>query len=254
MVFTFRLQTAPGAALLSTVVTEAGVARVLRILVVEDEPSIQRGLCDVLTFRGYRTQAVGNGREALELLAGASFELVLLDVMLPELDGFSVCRELRARGQELPVLMLTAKGAEDDVLRGFEVGVDDYVCKPFSVRELLARVEALLKRAGKLNRARFGFGPFEVDPEHGRARSGSLEVELSSKEVQILELLAREPGRIVGRRTLLREVWGMSNVENVETRTVDVHIAKLRKKLGRDGDSLVETVRGQGYRLCSSAR
>jgi DNA-binding response OmpR family regulator len=235
-------------------VTERSAARTLRVLVVEDELSIQRGLCDVLAFRGFGVQAIDNGRRALELLTGGEFDLVLLDVMLPELDGFSVCRELRARGKQTPVLMLTAKGAEEDVLRGFDAGVDDYVTKPFSVRELLARVQALLKRAGRLNTERFRAGPFEINPEHGRARSETLEVELSSKEIQILRLLAEEPGRIVGRRVLLREVWGMSNVENVETRTVDVHIAKLRKKLGSEGESLVETVRGQGYRLCVSIR
>jgi DNA-binding response OmpR family regulator len=228
-------------------------ARSLRILVVEDEPSIRRGLCDVLTFRGYKVESADNGRSGLEQLTSTSFDLVLLDVMLPELDGFSVCRELRASGNELPVLMLTAKGSEEDVLRGFELGADDYVCKPFSVRELLARVEALLKRSGKLASTRFRFGPFEVDPEHGRARSGDTEIDLSSKEVQILKLLGEEPGRIVARRKLLRDVWGMSNVDNVETRTVDVHIAKLRKKLG-PSESLLETVRGQGYRLCVSGR
>jgi two-component system response regulator RegX3 len=235
------------------VVTETAGVRALHVLVVEDEPSIQRGLCDVLTFRGYRVEATDNGRRALELLTGASFDLVLLDVMLPELDGFSVCRELRALGHEVPVLMLTAKGAEDDILRGFEVGVDDYVSKPFSVRELLARAHALLKRSGKLASDVFRFGPFEIDPQHRRARSPHLEVELSSKEIQILRLLAADPGRIVGRRALLREVWGMTNAHNVETRTVDVHIAKLRKKLGREGEALV-TVRGEGYRLCDSAR
>jgi len=220
-------------------VTEVGTSQALRILVVEDEPSIQRGLCDVLTFRGYRVAAVESGRRALEQLAAESFALVLLDVMLPELDGFSVCRELRARGCQVPVLMLTAKADEDDVLRGFEVGADDYVSKPFSVRELMARVQALLKRSGKLSNERFRFGPFEVDPERGRGQSGEVEV---------------EPGRIVGRRALLREVWGMTNVESVETRTVDVHIAKLRRKLGRHGEALVQTVRGQGYRLCLSGR
>ena len=234
--------------------SETSTSVALRILVVEDEPSIQRGLCDVLTFRGYRPVAVESGRRALEQLAAESFALVLLDVMLPELDGFSVCRELRARGSQIPVLMLTAKGGEDDVLRGFEAGADDYVSKPFSVRELVARVQALLKRAGKLNSERFRFGPFEVDPERGRGSSGEAEIELSTREVQILRLLAEEPGRIIGRRALLREVWGMTNVDGVETRTVDVHIAKLRRKLGRQGDALVQTVRGQGYRLCLSDR
>ena len=224
------------------------------ILVVDDDPDIARFVEVNLRSAGYDVAVAGDGEEALERAGELRPDLVLLDVMLPELDGFSVCRELRASGNELPVLMLTAKGSEEDVLRGFELGADDYVCKPFSVRELLARVEALLKRSGKLGNTRFRFGPFEVDPEHGRARSAHGEVELSSKEVQILKLLGEEPGRIVGRRKLLREVWGMSNVENVETRTVDVHIAKLRKKLGPSADGLLETVRGQGYRLCVSGR
>jgi DNA-binding response OmpR family regulator len=177
--------------------------------------------------------------------------LVVLDVMLPELDGFAVCESLRRDGHELPILMLTAKNQEEDVLRGFDAGADDYVTKPFSVRQLLARVHALLKRAGKLSNESFQVGPLRVNPEHGLLQSGEGEVELSAKEIHILRLLAEEPGRIVSRRVLLREVWGMNNVQQVETRTVDVHIAKLRKKLGASG-MLVETVRGQGYRLCAS--
>lgn len=225
-----------------------------RILVVEDEPSIQRGLSDVLTFRGYRVEALDHGRRALERVLQGRLDLVLLDVMLPELDGFSICEQVRSAGEQVPILMLTAKGAEDDVLRGFEAGVDDYVTKPFSVRELLARVQAMLKRSSRLASDSFRCGSFEVSPAHGRARSAELDVEVTAKEVQILRLLAEEAGRIIGRRALLREVWGMNNVENVETRTVDMHIAKLRKKLGAEGECLIETVRGQGYRLCDSRR
>jgi two-component system response regulator RegX3 len=221
--------------------------------VVEDEPSIRQGLCDVLTFRGYRVSPACDGREGLERCLAGAPDLVVLDVMLPELDGFSVCRTLRERGVEAPILMLTAKNSEEDVLRGFEVGADDYVTKPFSVRQLLARVQALLRRAGKLANESFRVGRFEVSPEKSLLYSGSAEVLLSLKEVQILRMLAEEPGRIVSRRRLLREVWGMQNVNQVETRTVDVHVAKLRKKLG-DGEALVETVRGQGYRLCEKSR
>jgi DNA-binding response OmpR family regulator len=226
----------------------------LRVLVVEDELSIRQGLCDVLTFRGYHVEAAADGRSALEQVARQSFDLILLDVMLPEIDGFAVCASIRAERGEVPIVMLTAKGSEEDILRGFELGADDYVTKPFSVRQLLARVQALLKRAGRLATETFRVGPFEVQPEHSLAKSAQVSIELSGKEVQILRLLSEEPGRIVSRRTLLREVWGMNNVENVETRTVDMHIAKLRKKLGDDAATLVETVRGQGYRVCASPR
>jgi DNA-binding response OmpR family regulator len=227
---------------------------VLSVLVVEDELSIRQGLRDVLTFRGYRVEVAADGRTALEQVARCSFDLILLDVMLPEIDGFAVCASIRADGHEVPIVMLTAKGSEEDILRGFELGADDYVTKPFSVRQLLARVQTLLKRAGKLATDNFRVGSFEVQPGYALAKSARASVELSAKEIQILRLLSEEPGRIVSRRTLLREVWGMNNVEHVETRTVDMHIAKLRKKLGDEAATLVETVRGQGYRICDSPR
>ncbi len=224
------------------------------MLVVEDEASIRVGLCDVLRFRGFAVVAAEDGTSALARTREERFDLVLLDVMLPELDGFRVCEELRASGQQVPVLMLTAKGAEDDVLRGFAVGADDYVTKPFSVRELLARVQALLRRRGRAAVERFCAGPFEIDPSRSLACSEDEEIELTAREIRILRLLSEDPGRIVSRRALLRDAWDMPNADQVETRTVDVHIAKLRKKLGPRGDGLVETVRGQGYRLCTAAR
>jgi two-component system response regulator RegX3 len=220
---------------------------------VEDEPSIRDGLLDVLVFRGYRTGQAADGAQALRQVAEAPFDLVILDVMLPELDGFSVCERIRRTHADLPVLMLTAKNSEDDVLRGFEAGADDYVTKPFSVRQLLARVQALLKRNRKAKSDAFLVGPLEVLPERAVLRGDGAEQELTQKEIDMLRLLSEEPGRIVSRRVLLREVWGMQNAEQVETRTVDVHVGKLRKKLGRHGD-LLETVRGQGYRLCTSTQ
>jgi DNA-binding response OmpR family regulator len=226
----------------------------LCVLVVEDELSIQRGLCDVLSFRGFEVAAASDGQAALGQCAARRFDLLLLDVMLPELDGIRVCQQLRARGDEVPIVMLTAKGSEDDILRGFEAGADDYVTKPFSVRELLARVQALLKRSGRANGESFRVGPFEIDPARSVARSAQEEVSLTAREVQILKLLAEDPGRIVSRRVLLREAWQMTHPEHMETRTVDMHIAKLRKKLGKSAEGLVETVRGQGYRLWTAAR
>jgi DNA-binding response OmpR family regulator len=181
--------------------------------------------------------------------------LVLLDVMLPEANGFDVCREVRRRLPEQPVVMLTAKGAEQDILTGFGCGADDYVCKPFSVRELVARIEALLRRTGRLRpavEAPFPFGPWQVDPATLRAAQGGESIELSRRELELLQMFSRERGRIVSRRRLLRDVWGVANAENLQTRTVDMHIAKLRKKIdvpsATPDDSLIETVRGEGYR------
>jgi two-component system response regulator RegX3 len=221
-----------------------------RILVVEDEANIRSGLCDLLAYHGYDPRGVESGEEGLECALGESFDLVILDLMLPGLSGLDVCRELREREVKVPVLMLTAKGAEDDIVNGLKAGADDYVAKPFSLRELMARVEALLRRSGKLGRdEEFTFGPWQVDAQGLRAWRGETKSELTRREVDLLALFTREAGRVVSRRTLLSEVWGLSNVEELETRTVDVHIAKLRKKIDLPGDpSLIETVRGAGYR------
>jgi len=220
--------------------------------VVEDEEAIRRGVCDVMAFHGHLPTGVATGEEGLRQGMDPRFELVILDVMLPGLSGFDVCMELRAARPQLPILMLTARGAEEDVLRGFACGSDDYVTKPFSVAELVARVEALLRRAGKIARAKpapFAVGAWRVDPETLRAEREGESVGLSRLEVDLLALLVRESGRIVSRRTLLQEVWGYDTPERVETRTIDVHVANLRKRLGDEGRRRIETVRGEGYRL-----
>ena len=225
----------------------------LRILVVEDEPAIQRGLCDVLAYRGYAPTGVANGEDGLREGLAGGFDLVVLDVMLPGRSGFDVCRELRSHDAKLPILMLTARGAEEDVLQGFRCGSDDYVTKPFSVAELMARVEALLRRGARAENAvaaePFAFGAWQIDPERLAAECDGVAVLLSRRELSILALLVRERGRIVSRRRLLADVWGMGSPERIETRTVDMHLAKLRKKLRRDGRDGIETVRGEGYRL-----
>jgi DNA-binding response OmpR family regulator len=221
-----------------------------RILVVEDEPAIARGICDVLAFHGHEPSCAADGEAGLRDGLHGAHDLVVLDVMLPQKSGFDVCTELRAARPRLPILMLTARGAEEDVLRGFAAGADDYVTKPFSVAELVARIEALLRRAGRLPAAPpepFTLGELRVDPEHLVAESGGERIELTRRELELLALFARERGRIVSRRMLLQEVWGFENAERVETRTVDMHIAKLRKKLGLARE-LIETVRGEGYR------
>jgi two-component system response regulator RegX3 len=220
------------------------------ILVVEDEAAIQRGLCDALAFHGYAPRGVDSGEEGLREGLLPRYALVILDVMLPGISGFDVCGRLRAARPDLPVLMLTARGSEEDVLRGFEAGSDDYVTKPFSVAQLMARVDALLRRAGQRvtdGVERFRFGDWELDPASLTARRGAETVTLTPRELEILALLASEEGRVVSRRLLLQRVWGFASPEKIETRTVDMHIAKLRKKIAAE-TPLIETVRGAGYR------
>ena len=223
----------------------------LRILVVEDEPAIRRGLLDVFAHHGFDASGAATGEEGLRAGLSGAHELVVLDLMLPGISGFDVCERLRAEHPRLPILMLTARGAEEDILRGFRVGADDYVTKPFSLAELLARVNALLRRAGERTLeaiAPFRIGALTIEPARLAARDGDEEIELTRREVELLALLAEERGRIVSRRRLLREVWRFEHADQLETRTVDMHVAKLRKKLGAARD-LIETVRGEGYRL-----
>jgi len=221
------------------------------ILVVEDEEPIRRGLCDVLAYHGYAPTPAEDGERGLREALSGGFDLILLDVMLPGRSGFEVCSELRERGDPVPVLMLTARGSEEDVLRGFRSGADDYVTKPFSVAELTARVQAILRRSGALRGSSavpFRFGGWQIDPANLRARRDTREVDLTPRELEILQLFARENGRIVSRRTLLAEVWRARNADRLETRSVDMQIAKLRRKLEASETELIETVRGAGYR------
>lgn len=223
------------------------------ILVVDDEQAIRQGLLDVLVFHGHAALGVPSGEAALDAVAGNRPDLVILDVMMPGLDGIEVCRRLRTSHPDLPILMLTAKGSEDDVVAGFTAGADDYVHKPFSLRELLVRVEALLRRSGSapllppvdLNGIRF-------EPDNLRVQSGGRAVALTRREGDLLLYLHRHRQRIVTRRELLAEVWGYADPD-LETRTVDIHMQRLRRKLEEvaplRGKALIETVRGGGYRL-----
>jgi two-component system response regulator RegX3 len=222
-----------------------------RILVVEDEPAIRRGLLDVFAHHGFFVIGAATGEEGLRAGLSGEHDLIVLDLMLPGISGFEVCERVRSAQPRLPILMLTARGAEDDILRGFRVGADDYVTKPFSLAQLLARVNALLRRAGERaveSLAPFRVGALTIEPARLVAKDGGAETELTRREVELLALLAEERGRIVSRRTLLREVWRFERADHLETRTVDMHVAKLRKKLGAARD-LIETVRGEGYRL-----
>ena len=222
-----------------------------RILIVEDEDNIRAGISDVLAYHGYDPSAAATGDEGLEKALAGDFALILLDVMLPGLNGFEICRQVREQKPQQAILMLTAKGSEDDVVEGFQSGADDYVTKPFSIRELVARIEALLRRSGKLgdDDETFAFGRWEIDRSNRQARSEDGAQELTEREVDLLAIFSREKGRIVSRRSLLQEVWGMANVDDVYTRTVDMHIAKLRKKIDGASESTIEKVRGAGYRF-----
>ncbi|TNE84568.1 MAG: response regulator transcription factor [Deltaproteobacteria bacterium] len=218
------------------------------ILVVEDEPAIRRGLCDLLAFHGHAPTPAVDGAEGRRLMLDQAWDLVILDVMLPHVDGITLCRELRAARSGQAILMLTAKGAEADILAGFEAGCDDYISKPFSLPQLVARVTALLRRVSAAGQ-RLQIGPVEVDTAALVAR-GDGEVELSTRDVEVLGHLARHRERVVPRKELLSEVWGFARVDRVETRAVDMHIAKLRKKLAEVTEvDVIETVRGAGYRL-----
>lgn len=221
------------------------------ILVVEDDPAILNGLQDVLIFNGYRVEGVSDGGQGLEVALKGAFDLILLDVMLPTLDGFSICRKVRRKKPRQAIIMITAKGAEDDVVTGFKAGADDYVSKPFSLRELMVRVEALLRRTGKhLDDTRITLNDIVFDGRNLQAVCGKRLQELTRREMDIIAYLYQHQQRIVSKKELLTDVWHYADAE-IETRTVDIHILKLRKKISalNTATELIQTVRGQGYRL-----
>jgi DNA-binding response OmpR family regulator len=226
------------------------------VLVVEDDVAIRRGLVDSLTYAGYRPVECGNGTAAMEAALDPAVELVLLDIMLPGHDGFAVLESLRAARPTLPVIMVSARGAEEDRVRGLLDGADDYVVKPFSARELLARVAAVLRRAPECQwgiRA-LRYGDCRIDLEERRvAWTDRPAVSLTEREVAILRYLAVNKGRIVDRKNLLHRVWGI-NPSGIETRTVDMHIARLREKLEYDPaqPQIILTVRGKRYKLAAA--
>ncbi|MCX5743860.1 MAG: response regulator transcription factor [Proteobacteria bacterium] len=225
-----------------------------RILVVEDDPSIRMGLEDTLTAKGYVVEVVGRGIEGVERATSGRFDLVVLDVMLPDLDGFEVCRRIRAnRGtaRSVPVIFLSARGAELDRVRGLELGADDYVTKPFSLMELLARVASVLRRSqGEVAEpVALAFGDLEIDLARQVATRGGAPIELPSRAYAILKVFARRPGEVVSRDVLLDEAWGYEDHTN--TRTVDNHLVKLRKALEVEPDRprWLVTIHGAGYKL-----
>ena len=221
-----------------------------RILIVDDEPEMVRGLEDNLRFEGYQTVSARDGRQALELALREAPDLILLDVMMPGMSGWDVCRQLRQNAVEVPVIMLTARGEEVDRVRGLELGADDYVTKPFSLRELLARIRAVLRRPGRRQPlGELAFGDVRLQMRARLAYRGGREVKLTRKEFDLLAYLVEHRGEIVTRDRLLDEVWGYDRFPT--TRTVDTHILRLRQKFEADPERpvFILTVHGQGYRF-----
>lgn len=227
------------------------------ILVVEDDVHIRIGLREALLSEGYTVEECGDGRHAVPLARDRSPDLIILDVMLPGRSGFDICRDLRSAGLLTPILMLTAKGQEIDKVVGLELGADDYVTKPFSVRELLARLQALLRRIDRERSPsatpalppRIAFGAVEVDTAAMRVSQGGTTQDLTARELKVLGLLWSERGRVVSRERFLNEVWGLDYYGT--TRTLDQVIVRLRQKLEADpaDPRHILTVHGVGYRL-----
>jgi DNA-binding response OmpR family regulator len=223
------------------------------ILIIEDEPAMQLGLKDNLELEGYRVDLASDGEAGLSKIKGGVYDLILLDVMLPKASGFDVCKNARAAGIRTPIVLLTARGEEFDKVLGLELGADDYITKPFGVRELLARIKAILRRSQTAQNGDFGesvtIGRITVNFSSFVAKQGDAEVKLSHKEVEILAHLYKHRNAVVSRYDLLENVWGYE--EQITTRTVDNFIARLRQKVEVNPNSprIILTVHGSGYKM-----
>ena len=221
------------------------------ILLIEDEPGLVMTITDLLTTEGHRVESVSDGDAGLAKATREKFALIILDVMLPKKTGFEVCRQLRQAGIDSAILMLTAKTQVVDRVVGLKLGADDYLTKPFDPAELLARVEALLRRVNKENRVNvrsFRFGDVEIDFERAKVRKAGQPLALAAKELQLLRYLVNHRDRVVPREEILQQVWEYDS--EVSSRTIDVHIAWLRQKLDNpQNPKFIQTVRGKGYRF-----
>jgi two-component system response regulator RegX3 len=231
------------------------VTRKARLLIVEDEAAIRNGLVDVFVYHGYEVETAEHGETGLRMAQGGNFDLILLDVMLPGIDGFEICNRIRQQDRQQPVIMLTAKSSDEDIVQGLTLGADDYVAKPFSVTQLVLRVQAVLRRSGvdeAAAREIHLLNGVVIDSQNLCAG----DIAFTRREMDLLLYLQRQADRPVAREELLARVWGYANHMEIETRTVDIHIAKLRRKIEQDpaNPQAIVTVRGAGYRLMLQAR
>jgi two-component system response regulator RegX3 len=229
------------------------MSRPARILIVEDELAIREGLIDVLVFHKYETDSAATGPEGLEKALTGKFDLILLDIMLPGMDGYEICDRIRAEDRDQPIIMLTAKTSDEEIVQGLKLGADDYVAKPFSIQQLVLRIEAVLRRSrmGVEQARTISLDGIDIDTENLKGHNGNEEIDFTKREIELLSHLAQHPDRPISREELLLKVWGYARNLDIETRTVDIHIAKLRRKIEadpKDPKNLI-TVRGAGYRL-----
>jgi len=222
-----------------------------KILIVEDEPNMVAGLRDNFEFEGYQVVSAPDGVAGLERALSESPDLVILDVMMPRMSGLDVCKQLKIKKPGIPIIMLTARGQEVDKVVGLELGADDYVTKPFSIRELLARVKAVLRRAGTVvkTQEKYAFGEVEVNLRNCQVSRKGKAMDFSSKEFELLKYFLHHPGETLSRDRLLEEVWGYEHFPT--TRTVDAHIVRLRQKVEPKPDEprFILTVHGTGYKF-----
>ena len=219
------------------------------VLIIEDDPALLRGLRDNFEAQDYRVRLARDGREGLSAALANPPDLLLLDIMLPKMNGYEICRVVRAKQLEMPIIMLTAKGQEEDIVRGLELGADDYVTKPFSIRELLARAKAFLRRRRAAPSAVFQFGDCQMDLSAYKVRKNGREVPLTAKEFRLLEFFVQHPGRAFTRDRILDAVWGNEIIVN--DRSVDRCITTLRTKIEPDPHhpTYIQTIRDIGYRF-----
>ena len=225
-----------------------------RVLLIEDDPSILRALKDNFAARGYAVQTARNGEEGLDAAMNGRPDLIVLDIMLPKVNGYEICRAVRREKLEMPILMLTAKGQEEDIIRGLELGADDYITKPFSIRELMARAQAFLRRYQAGAEPGYEFGAYRLDTSSHRLMKDGMVVPLTSKEFRLLEFFLQRPGRALTRDSIMNAVWG--NTLMVTARSVDRCVTTLRSKIEPDPHhpTFIQTIREIGYRFEPPAR
>lgn len=222
-------------------------------MVVEDEQAIREGLVDVLVYHQYEVDTAATGPQGLDKALSGKFDLILLDIMLPGIDGYEICDRIRKEDRDQAIIMLTAKTSDEEIIQGLKLGADDYVSKPFSIQQLVLRIEAVLRRSqtGMESARIIELEGIEIDTENLIGKRGEEEHAFTKREVEVLAYLSQHPDRPVSREELLVKVWGYAKNLDIETRTVDIHIAKIRRKIERDPKEPTNlvTVRGAGYRL-----